>query len=68
MPRAARLDALGALHHILARGIERRRIFTDDDERQEFLDRMAPLVASPEQLTAPEEPLGGRPLLPATSQ
>jgi hypothetical protein len=28
MPRKARIDAPGALHHIICRGIERRRIFT----------------------------------------
>ena len=27
MPRKSRIDAPGALHHIIARGIERRRIF-----------------------------------------
>jgi putative transposase len=30
MPRKARIDARGALHHIIIRGIERRRIFIDD--------------------------------------
>ncbi len=33
MPRKARIDAPGALHHIMARGIERGKIFRDDDER-----------------------------------
>nr|CBX29705.1 unknown protein [uncultured Desulfobacterium sp.] len=27
MPRKARIDAAGALHHIIVRGIERRKIF-----------------------------------------
>ena len=27
MPRQSRIDAPGALHHIIARGIEKRRIF-----------------------------------------
>ncbi|MEW6512342.1 MAG: transposase, partial [Bacteroidota bacterium] len=27
MPRQARLDAPGTLHHVIARGIERRKIF-----------------------------------------
>ena len=27
MPRRARIDAPGALHHIIVRGIERRKIF-----------------------------------------
>ena len=29
MPRKARIDAAGALHHIIVRGIERRKIFWD---------------------------------------
>jgi hypothetical protein len=29
MPRAARVDAPGVLHHIIIRGIERRKIFRD---------------------------------------
>jgi putative transposase len=44
MPRAPRLDAPRALHHIITRGIERRRIFCSRSERLEFLDRLAPLV------------------------
>jgi hypothetical protein len=31
MPRKSRIDISGALHHIIARGIERRRIFDDDE-------------------------------------
>ena len=30
MPRLARIDVPGALHHVMARGIERRAIFRDD--------------------------------------
>jgi putative transposase len=40
MPRQARIDAPGALHHIIARGIERRNIFRDDQDRDRFLARM----------------------------
>ena len=29
MPRKTRIDAHGSLHHIIARGIERKRIFAD---------------------------------------
>ena len=32
MPRKARIDAPGALHHIIARGIARRKVFDDNDE------------------------------------
>ena len=45
MPRQARIDAPGALHHIIARGIERRKIFLDDDDRENFLERLGSLVA-----------------------
>ena len=34
MPRQARLDAPGALQHVMARGIERRKIFLDDKDRK----------------------------------
>ena len=40
MPRKARIDAPGAVHHIMARGIERRKIFRNDDDRNEFLERL----------------------------
>lgn len=39
MPRQARLDAAGILHHVIVRGIEGRRIFVDDSDRNDFLDR-----------------------------
>ena len=44
MPRQARLDAVGALHHIMIRGIERRKIFRNDRDRKDFLDRLAKLL------------------------
>ena len=40
MPRQARIDTPGALHHIIVRGIERRKIFRDDQDRCSFLERM----------------------------
>ena len=40
MPRKSRIDAPGALHHIIARGIERRAIFRDDRDRDRFLERL----------------------------
>ncbi len=39
-----RLDAPGVLHHIIIRGIERRVIFRDDLDRENFLDRMPNLI------------------------
>jgi putative transposase len=43
MPRHARLDAPGALHHIIVRGIERRLIFRDATDRDRFVERMGKL-------------------------
>jgi REP element-mobilizing transposase RayT len=40
MPRKARIDAPGALHHIICRGIERRKIFDDNVDRDNFLERL----------------------------
>jgi len=41
MPRKARIDAPGALHHIICRGIEKRKIFRTDSDRDDFLERVA---------------------------
>ncbi len=40
MPRNARLDAPGALHHIMARGIQQKKIFHTKADRKDFLDRL----------------------------
>jgi len=40
MPRQARLDAAGTLHHVIIRGIERRRIVDDDHDRRQFVSRL----------------------------
>jgi putative transposase len=40
MSRQPRLDAPGALHHIMGRGIERTRIFRTDRDREDFLNRL----------------------------
>jgi REP element-mobilizing transposase RayT len=44
MPRKARLDAPGVLHHIIIRGIERRKIFKDDQDLKDFLNRLSILL------------------------
>jgi REP element-mobilizing transposase RayT len=44
MPRKSRIDAPGALHHIIGRGIDRQKIFTDDADRGEFIRRLAAVV------------------------
>ncbi len=48
MPRKARIDAPGALHHIIGRGIERRDIFLDDKDRDNFLVRLGNLLLETE--------------------
>ena len=44
MPRKARIDAPGALHHIIGRGIERQRIFWDEQDRQRFVERLSRIL------------------------
>ena len=44
MPRLARLDAPGVFHHIIIRGIERRKIFRDNHDRENLLERLGKLV------------------------
>jgi REP element-mobilizing transposase RayT len=43
MPRGARLDAPGTLHHVIVRGIEKRRIVNDVADRKNFVTRLAEL-------------------------
>ena len=43
MPRQARLDAPGALHHVMGRGIEGTSIFRSDEDREDFLTRLGSL-------------------------
>ena len=45
MPRKARIDAPGALHHIIVRGINRREIFFDDPDRDNFLNRLGDILS-----------------------
>jgi putative transposase len=48
MPRQARLDAPGVLHHIMIRGIERRKIFLTDRDREDFIERLSKLLPQTE--------------------
>jgi len=41
MPRKARVDAAGTFHHIMARGIDRCRIFRNDRDLEDFLRRLS---------------------------
>lgn len=40
MPRKARVDFPGALHHVIGRGIERRFILSETEEKAFFLERL----------------------------
>jgi len=44
MPRRSRIDAPGALNHVIARGIARRGVFLNDADRDEFLERLGDIV------------------------
>ncbi len=44
MPRQARLDAPGTLHHVMLRGIEKRLLATDAEDREEFVTRLGAAV------------------------
>lgn len=50
MPRGSRLDAPGVLHYVTVRGLEPCAIFPGDDDRADFLRRLARLL--PETQTA----------------
>jgi hypothetical protein len=45
IPHRARLDAPGTLHHVMVRGIERRRIVNDVADRKKFVERLGELAA-----------------------
>lgn len=44
MPRQARLDSPGTLHHVIVRGIEKRAIVDDKYDRTDFVERMGELA------------------------
>ncbi len=44
MPRKARIDAPGALQHIIVRGIEGKAIFRDHRDRNNFLNRLGDIL------------------------
>ncbi len=45
MPRHARLDATGALHHVIIRGIDRSDLFADDADRRRFIVKLDEYVS-----------------------
>ena len=44
MLRIARLDTPGLLNHVMIRGIELRKIFNDDKDRDNFVERLSTLL------------------------
>lgn len=48
MPRQARLDVSGALHHIMVRGINQSDIFKDDQDKTFFIERLGKNVIAGE--------------------
>lgn len=46
MPRSARIDIPDLLQHVIVRGIEKRDIFLDDDDRLDFVTRLSALQES----------------------
>ncbi|UCF94718.1 MAG: transposase [Desulfobacterales bacterium] len=45
MPRKARIDAPGALHHVIARGIARKKVFEDNADRDFFIERLGSILS-----------------------
>jgi REP element-mobilizing transposase RayT len=48
MPRKARIDAPGAVQHIIIRGIEKKKIFRTDADRHNFLKRFDSIISDSE--------------------
>jgi len=48
MPRKSRIDAAGALHHVIARGIDRGNIFQDPTDKQKLIDRLNDIIIDTE--------------------
>ena len=46
MPRQARLDAPGTLHHVILRGIERGQIVADLQDREMFRERLGAVAVA----------------------
>ncbi len=45
IPRQARIDSPGALQHVICRGIERRKIFLSNADKDDFVERLEKLLA-----------------------
>jgi hypothetical protein len=40
VPKNSRIDAAGALHHVMARGVERGMVLRNNGDRDQFLERL----------------------------
>jgi Transposase and inactivated derivatives len=45
MPRGSRIDAAGAVQHIMVRGIERAKIFESDADRDQLIQRLSDILS-----------------------
>ena len=45
MPRQARLDVPGTLHHVIVRGIEGKKIVKYDQDRKDFVSRIGTIAS-----------------------
>jgi len=45
MPRKAKIDAPGVLHHVIVRGIEHGKIFRSDYDQKNFLNQPGKLIS-----------------------
>jgi hypothetical protein len=50
IPRKSRIDAPETLHHVVARGIDRGKIFQDPVDKRNFMERLAKIVKGTETL------------------
>ena len=50
MPRRSRIDAAGALHHVMVRGIERAAVFRNDADLYHFLERLGEILQDTQTL------------------
>jgi REP element-mobilizing transposase RayT len=44
MPRKSRIEAAGAVHHVMVRGIERTAVFRNNTDRNHFLERLGEIL------------------------
>jgi putative transposase len=51
MPRHARLDTPGAVHHVMVRGINKADIFIDDQDRARFLEKYGEVSSEAKAVT-----------------